>query len=294
MKKTTPYADCTDLIINRNRLVDFANENGYLFFQNLLPTDLVSQLRHQVLKVAESHELLDDSVPIDDGVCRNGVFIYEGDGTLEYNAFYADIQKLRLFHSLPHHSCIIRIMEMLFDDSVFVHPRHICHIMFPGNTQNTTPPHQDFHPVRGSRNTWTAWTPLGDCDEALGGLTVAPRSKHLGLLVDPDVRSGKAIESDTEWAWNPFKSGDVLMFHSLTIHRGRDNHSADRIRLATSARYQPIGEPVDEAALGVHLGCAKWDDLYANLHANDPLKYYWKALNLNIQPSFHRKAKSST
>ncbi len=31
----------------------------------------------------------------------------------------------------------------------------------------------------------------------------------------------------------------------------------NRIRLATSARYQSVNEPVDEDALTVHLGCAK-------------------------------------
>ena len=36
------------------------------------------------------------------------------------------------------------------------------------------------------------------------------------------------------------------MFHSLTVHQGRDNITTDRIRLAASARYQPV----DRLALG--------------------------------------------
>ena len=70
------------------------------------------------------------------------------------------------------------------------------------------------------------------------------------------------------------------MFHSLTIHRGRDNVTQDRIRLATSARYQSVSEPVDEAALGVHLGCAKWEDVYSGWETNDSLKYYWNAIDI--------------
>jgi ectoine hydroxylase-related dioxygenase (phytanoyl-CoA dioxygenase family) len=80
-------------------------------------------------------------------------------------------------------------------------------------------------------------------------------------------------------------TGDVLMFHSHAVHQGRDNTSADRIRLAGSFRYQPISQPVDEGALMPQHHYAEREVLYANwAYANwayadwpyaDPLKYYW-------------------
>ncbi|MEM7133032.1 MAG: phytanoyl-CoA dioxygenase, partial [Chloroflexota bacterium] len=81
----------------------------------------------------------------------------------------------------------------------------------------------------------------------------------------------------------PFRSGDVLMFHSLTIHQGRDNVTEDRIRLSTSARYQRISDPVEAAALTPHWGWADWEELYANWDQDDWLKYYWQSLELNIR-----------
>jgi hypothetical protein len=77
--------------------------------------------------------------------------------------------------------------------------------------------------------------------------------------------------------WSPFRSGDVLLFHSLTVHRGRHNRSGGRIRLAMSARYQGRSEPVDAGALRPHMGWTGWDDIYRTWPAADPLRYYWRA-----------------
>ena len=288
-----PFVDCTDLIGDRDRLLAHSHQNGYLFFPGLLPTEPVLELRQQVLRVADQHELLEPGTHLDAAIRRKGVFICEQDRSETFIRFYIDVQKLRLFHALPHHEHIVRVLEVLFGDSVLIHPRHICHVIFPGEHQYTTPPHQDFHPVRGAQDTWTVWTPLGDCDTELGGLAIARGSNRRGFLTDNDVRSWKLLEDSTEWAWNPFKSGDVLMFHSLTIHRGRDNMTKDRIRLATSARYQSVSEPVDEDALTVHLGFAKWEEIYSDWETDDPLKYYWNAINMDVQPAYHRRRTKS-
>ena len=104
-------------------------------------------------------------------------------------------------------------------------------------------------------------------------------------MKDDDVRSGKLIKKDTDWAWGPFKCGDVLMFHSLSIHRGRNNMTKNRIRLATRARYQPVSESIDEAALRVHMRWADWEEIYSGWETRDPLKYYWKSVDLDVQPS---------
>ncbi len=293
MHTELPFVDCTDFIGDRSRLLDHSHQNGYLFFRGLLPVEPVLELRQQVLRVADQHELLEPGTPLDAAIRRKGVFICEQDRSETFWRFYIDVQKLRLFHALPHHEHIVRVLETLFGNSVLIHPRHICHVIFPGEHQYTTPPHQDFHPVRGAQDTWTVWTPLGDCDAELGGLAMARGSNRRGFLQDNDVRSWKLLEESTEWAWNPFKCGDVLMFHSLTIHRGRDNMTKDRIRLATSARYQSVSEPVDEDALTVHLGCAKWEEVYSDWKTNDPLKYYWNAINMDVQPAYHRRRTKS-
>lgn len=291
MFSESPFIDCTPLIEDRALLLEHIHENGYLYFPDLLPSDPVLELRRQVFNVANQHDLIDSDSDPNDGIRKADVFICEQDGTDTFRRFYIDVQKLRLFHALPHHKRIVDILETLFGSSVFIHPRHICHVIFPGEHQYTTPPHQDFHPVRGTQDTWTVWTPLGDCDAELGGLAIARGSNCRGFLKDNEVRSWELLDDNTQWVWNPFKCGDVVMFHSLTIHRGRDNVTNNRIRLATSARYQSVNEPVDEDALTVHLGCAKWEELYTDWDISDPLKYYWNAIDMDVQPSYHRRRK---
>ena len=123
MRTESPFTDCTDLIADRARLLEHAHQNGYLFFPGLLPIEPVLELRRQVLRVAEQHELLKPDTDPDVGIRRKGVFICEQDRSETFRNFYIDVQKLRLFHALPHHERILRILEVLFGTSVFIHHR---------------------------------------------------------------------------------------------------------------------------------------------------------------------------
>lgn len=132
----------------------------------------------------------------DAGLAREGVFEGETVATEEYIAYYNDAQSLRHLHALPHAPALIAALETLFGEPPFVHPRHIAHVLFPLDAemlrqrdsgelegkadQLTTCPHQDFWPVRGSTETWTAWVPLGNCDQDLGGIEIAAGSHRLG------------------------------------------------------------------------------------------------------------------
>ena len=44
------------------------------------------------------------------------------------------------------------------------------------------------------------------------------------------------------WLTADYRPGDLLVFHSLMIHRALPNTS-DRIRLSLDTRYQPLSEP---------------------------------------------------
>ncbi|MBV7334170.1 phytanoyl-CoA dioxygenase family protein [Chloroflexi bacterium TSY] len=286
MQNVEPFVDCHDVLHDQKRLQSRAAENGYLYFPELLPVEEVLPVRQEVLHVIDRHGLLRAGIDPDEGIRKEGVYIdleYDKPTPPELQRLYNDILSLRGFNAFPHHATVTGIIESLLGEPTFVHPRHICHILFPGRFEHTTEAHQDFHPVRGTQDTWTVWIPLGDCDSDLGGVTVACGSHQRGYLDAKLVTSGELINDDTVWHWNPFRCGDVLMFHSLTIHQGSDNVTADRIRLSTSARYQRISEPVDAAALTPHWGWANWEELYADWAQNDPLKYYWQSLDLNIQ-----------
>jgi ectoine hydroxylase-related dioxygenase (phytanoyl-CoA dioxygenase family) len=264
-----------------------AAERGYLFFPGLLPAEAVLEVRRDVLRVLRDHGALADGSETEAGIAKPGLVLEGSKPDEQYRAYYNKVLSVYSFNALPHHPRIMGVVQQLLGEAVLVHPRHICHAIFPGLATFKTPPHQDHFSVGGTPHTWTVWLPLGDCDSALGGVMLAEGSHADGLL--PVVEGSIWVDPGTErrWTWSPMAAGDVVLFHSLAVHQGRDNTSGDRIRLAASFRYQPVSEPVDAAALAPQHRYAGWDELYADWPPDDPLRHYWRDLPLQVQPSVH-------
>ncbi len=267
---------------------DAAREDGYLYLPGLLPADEVLAVREQVAAVAARHGLLRAGTPARDAVAEQSAFLHESDPTPEYRACYNDLLRLRAMHALAVHPALIGALETVLGEPVLAHPRNIVRMVVPGRPSITTAPHQDHRPIKGTPEVWTAWLPLGDCPERLGGLAVLPGSHRNGLYEVPDG----TIYFDTadvrtvgngEWRWNPMRCGDVLLFHSLTVHQARDNRSRDRIRLSCDFRYQARSQPVHEHSLLPHMRWIDWGEIYAGWAKDDPLRYYWRAYRLDVR-----------
>lgn len=286
-----PFTPSTDLINEPAKLRERATEQGYLFFPQLLPADAVLALRSDVLEVCKRHHFLDDTAPIMDGVAAPGFVIVESSVDANYTNYYKEIQQLRSFHAIAHHSNFKKVLGVLFNGEAFIHPLKILRTIFPAAQKFTTPPHQDFFHVRGTENTWTNWIPLGDCPEDLGGLTLVPGSHHWGLLPEHPAEGagliGIHVPEDAVWVAGEFKAGDVLTFHSFTVHQGIDNNTKSKMRLSMDFRCQPLQDkkigPV--SVKSPHLHCIDWEGVYSNWPAEDALKYYWKNVALEIDYS---------
>ncbi len=279
MEKSKPFLDSYNLLHRPELLRKRADEEGYLFVKRLVEPEAVLQVRHDILTIAQKYGLVRSNTNLMDGIANPDEEYIEGKWK-RWKEYYSEIQRCRSFHQLAHHPNIVKLFETLFGSKVLVHPRNISRTIFPNLTRFTTPPHQDYFYIKGTPNTWTLWTSLGDCPEDLGGLAVAPRTHKRGLL---DVRKadgagGHACEASTEleWVYNETNAGDVVMFHSYTIHQGRDNITPDKIRFSCDYRYQPIGEEVHESSLLPHFNLESWDNVYTNWPKNDDLKYFWK------------------
>ena len=282
MENTTPYQECSGLRGDGAALRAAARERGYLFFRGRLPGAAVRGVRRDVLQEIERQGYLAPDTRWDDAVARPGTSLTAFDDKPEYRAHYNGLLRLRSFHALALHPRLLEVLELLFGELPFMHPRHIFHAVFPGDPHDVRVPHQDFFAVRGTTDTWTAWLPLGDCGPELGGgLGIVPGSHGTGLQ-DADAWTMEVqLASDTRWAWSPMRCGDVLLFHSLTIHQAGLNVS-DRVRLAASYRSQPCSHPVHPGSLEPHMQFLTWDELYRDWPADDPLRYYWRALQPRV------------
>lgn len=283
--------ESTHLLTEPAKLRERAEKDGYLFFNGLLPNEAVSALRKDVLEICKKHNFLEEGSTLIDGIAAPGFMILESSVNPAYLSYYRDIQQLRSFHALAHHPNLLKALNLLFDGETLVHPLKILRTIFPQAQKHTTPPHQDYFHVRGTENTWTSWIPLGDCDKDLGGLTLVPGSHHWGLLPEHPAEGagliGINVPNDSVWVTDSFASGDVLMFHSHTVHQGIDNNSLNKLRLSMDCRFQALSEKkIGPVALrSPHLHCIDWDSLYKNWAEDEPLKYYWKNLDLEIDQS---------
>lgn len=287
-----PFLESTSLLQQPIKLQKRAQEQGYLFFRNLLPREDVLQLRKDVLEICRKHNFLKKDAPLLDGIGAPGFVIVESSTNSDYTNFYREVQKLRSFHALAHHPNLINALDLIFGETTLVHPLKILRTIFPLAQKYTTPPHQDFFHVRGTENTWTTWITLGDCPAEMGGLTLVPGSHNWGLLPEHAAEGagmiGIKVPKEAEWVASEFKAGDVLIFHSLTVHQGIDNNSEDKMRISMDCRFQPLSDkkigPV--AIRSPHLHCIDWDGVYSDWEdKEDPLKFYWKDLNLEVDMS---------
>jgi hypothetical protein len=158
--------------------------------------------------------------------------------------------------------------------------------IFPDRLQYTTKAHQDYPNVQGTPEVYTAWIPLIDCPPEVGGLQVARGSHTLGVLEFGIGYGAGGIEIldplDGRWTGGPMCAGDVLVFHSLTVHKGIENRSS-RLRMSIDCRYQRVRDPFNPDNANPDGQPLRWEDVYAGWRSRD-LQYYWTRLPLTERP----------
>ena len=287
-----PFLDSTDVLNDGPELRRRMQRDGYLFLRGLLPTAVVEGLRLQILAIAQEAGWLKAGTLLADAIADLNGFCVEPEPAYmqKYHAMY----KLPEFHAIQHHPNLLGLFARMLDETVLPHPRIIGRTIFPQREAFTTPPHQDFIPIQGTADTYTAWIPLSDLPTELGGLQVAAGSHQHGVYeFQPAMGAGGLAVTDPlegTWAYSPFQQGDVLIFHSMTVHKGMPNTS-DRLRMSMDGRYQKVNDPIAPGSLQPHSQPSTWDEIYADWPAPD-LQYYWRKWDLELKEydnSYHEK-----
>ena len=258
--------------------------NGYLYLPGLLPVDVVAGVQREVAAIARDAGWLRRDAPLDQAVADPRGFCVDPEP--RYLEVLRRINRLESYHALKHHPRLLALFERLLGAPIFPHPRVLMRNIFPERPEYTTKAHQDYPNVQGTTEVYTAWIPLIDCPAEVGGLQVARGSHTLGVL-DFDIGNGAGgieIRDPLEgrWTGGPMRVGDVLVFHSLTVHKGIENRSP-RLRMSIDCRYQRVRDPFNADNANPDGQPLSWEEVYADWRS-DALRYYWQRLPLTEVP----------
>ncbi len=281
-----PFVDSSPLLSDSVALKQRFDEAGYVYIRGLIDPECLLALRRQIVEIcADCHWLKPGSDPMD----AISWTMPKVEGEKEYFEVYDRIQRLQDFHALAHEPSVLRLMRGLLGDTAFPHPLSIARLVFPESRDWSTPPHQDYVNNQGTPDLYACWIPLSDCPQALGSLAILEGSHRLGLQpVEYSLGAGHRQTSlppearNLDWVASDFKLGDVVAFHSLTIHRALANET-DRMRLSVDFRYQAERQDTTERCLRPHFERLDWQDIYRDWDRDD-LKFYWRDKQFNLVP----------
>ena len=284
------FLDSTPVLDDPPEIRTRMQRDGYLFIRGLLPADELAKLRLSFLAMVRDGGWIQKNTPLEDAIADQDGFCVEP--TPAYMDVYRHLYALPQFHALQHHPALVGLLEKVLDGPVLPHPRLIGRTIFPKRESFTTPPHQDFIPIQGTAETITAWFPLHDLPPGMGGLEVAVGSHQGGVYqFQPALGAGGLAITDPledTWTGGPCAQGDVLLFHSMTAHRGVPN-TGESLRLSIDARYQRLTDPIAPGSLLPHSQPNTWENIYAAWPDNN-LQYYWRQHDLqitNYDDSYH-------
>lgn len=238
------FTRSNDLLDDHEGLQRRYEEDGYLFFRDVLHAGAVARVRDDLVRVLVAQGLVEagTSQPVATGA---------GVEAVDDNAMYAVPSYLELCESDELRDLLRRV----FGEEVFIFRGTNIRYALPHDDLHVTPAHQDHFFVGPNDDFRTVWIPLMDIDESVGGLAVARGSHRAGLrdhIEQEDAesyvfigRKQKGVPLATvgeEWLTADYEPGQVLVFHSHTVHRALPNRSA-LVRLSLDARCQPARTP---------------------------------------------------
>jgi ectoine hydroxylase-related dioxygenase (phytanoyl-CoA dioxygenase family) len=260
---------------------------GYVLIRGLLPRETVSSALGDVTQVLSAAGWLLPGHDPKDRVADSGAAC--GDPDPMFKLTYQQVFNLESFHRLPHHSALREVMTMLAGERLLVHPKPVARLIFPHCERLVTHAHQDYEFMGGDPEFFTVWIPLHDCSVEAGALKILEGSHRFGIqsherenLHVPEIPVEAAMGDG--WVSGQVNAGDVLIFHSLTVHAASPNLS-DRLRISLDCRFQDARRLLNPANLVFAGESGKsWEKTYAGWRSGE-LKFYWKRIPLALKPS---------
>jgi hypothetical protein len=284
-----PFREIPMNDLDPHSMQEEVDSRGYALIRGVLPP---ADVRNVLSDIANSLSAAGWLLPGHDPIERMAdISATCGDPDPSFKQTYQEVFSLESFHALPHHPALKHVMSMLVGKQILIHPKPIGRLIFPKCENLTVHAHQDYRFMSGDSECFTVWIPLHDCPTDLGPLQILESSHRLGVidhedenLLVPEITAG--VMTEGEWVGGPINAGDVLIFHSLTVHAASPNRS-NQLRISLDCRFQDSRRAINPGNLAFAGESGKsWEKTYSNWRSND-LKYYWKGMPLNFEPSLY-------
>ncbi len=266
---------------------DEIDAKGYVLVRELIPQGVVQSVLADVTRVLSAASWLSpDADPIERIPAQGAAY---GDPDPIFKRVYQEVFNLESFHALPHQAALQEVMKMLVGDQVLVHPKPIGRLIFPNCERLVVHAHQDYEFMGGDPEFFTVWIPLHDCPVENGPLRILEGSHKFGVqqhqrenLHVPEIPIDDV--AGDEWVGGNMNAGDVLIFHSLTVHAASPNVS-QQMRISFDCRFQDARRILNPSNLVFAGESGKsWEKTYAGWKSDD-LKFYWKSIPLTFKPT---------
>jgi hypothetical protein len=273
----TPYV-VSSLDEDTRVLRERFNDWGYLYIKRYIPLPDCERLLDAVLLACDPyiHRNASSSPHLE------GEPFFETDPV--WDEIYPKIQSLEAFHAFFHQQHVLNLMEIVTGAPVFVYPMKMARISTPGKIGFETPPHQDAHSHHAGPTMAGFWVPLHDVSEPMGRVKVLPKSHKLGVRPVFNTQGVGGVqceiyENETTWHVSDVEAGDVLIFHSCTIHKAEPNTTSEAVRISVDTRFCDHGAAVFSTNLDPHHGWRieglDWPSIYSGWQ-NSQYQYYWR------------------
>jgi phytanoyl-CoA hydroxylase len=223
------------------------DKDGYIYIPGFLSPDEVQALNENVQR------FIKESIP----AMSTGHYFYEDKNDATTLKQMQDLEKYDpYFKTLAVESKFETIAKALLDESVVC--RTVEYFNKPPKIGKPTPPHQDgYYFMLDPQQAVTMWLALENVDEENGcvkyvrgshlkGMRTHGRTTTLGFS-QQIIDFGTEGDMKNEIAF-PAQPGDLLVHHSLTIHRAGANTTADRTRKAIGLIYWGESAKEDKVA----------------------------------------------
>ena len=254
------------------------NDWGYLYIKRYIPLLDCERLLDAVLLACDPYIRGNAS----SSPHLEGEPFFETDPV--WDEIYPKIQSLEAFHTFVHQQHVLNLMEIVTGAPVFVYPMKMARISTPGKIGFETPPHQDAHSHHAGPTMAGFWVPLHDVSEPMGRVKVLPKSHKLGVRPVFNTQGVGGVqceiyENETTWHVSDVEAGDVLIFHSCTIHKAEPNTTSEAVRISVDTRFCDHGAAVFSTNLDPHHGWRieglDWPSIYSGWQ-NSQYQYYWR------------------